>query len=124
MISWTAKLKNAPAFAAFIDPDDPLFFLPGSITDRMNAFCMKTGQAVPDGEADILRCILESISMKYRVALTCLVNVIGYQLEAIHVVGGGSRNRFFHAVSRRCKRGFAFSQVRPRRRPSEICLRS
>ena len=41
----------------------------------------------------MLRSIFESLALKYRWVLTCLEEMLGYPLEVIHVIGGGSQNR-------------------------------
>jgi rhamnulokinase len=40
-----------------------------------------------------VRCALESLALKYRYVLERLEEILGRRLGAIHVVGGGSRNR-------------------------------
>jgi len=39
-----------------------------------------------------VRCILESLALKYRYTLDQLQALLGYAVEVIHVVGGGSQN--------------------------------
>ena len=39
--------EAAPAFTAFIDPDDERFLRPGDLPARVRAFCAETGQPVP-----------------------------------------------------------------------------
>ena len=38
---------QAPAFKAIIDVDDPAFLAPGDMPARIQAYCEKSGQAVP-----------------------------------------------------------------------------
>ena len=40
----------------------------------------------------MIRCLLESLALKYRWVLERLEEVLGRRLEPIHVVGGGIRN--------------------------------
>ena len=51
------------------------------------------GQNVPKDHAAILRCVFESLALKYRWVLACLEEMLGYELEVIHVIGGGSQNK-------------------------------
>ncbi len=39
--------ETAPAFTAFIDPDDERFLRPGDLPARVREFCAETGQPVP-----------------------------------------------------------------------------
>ena len=61
--------ENAQPFRSFIDPDDPIFTPAGNIPDRIRDYCRKTNQDVPRNEAEIVRCINESLAFKYRIAL-------------------------------------------------------
>jgi sugar (pentulose or hexulose) kinase len=58
----------------------------------IKAYCEDTQQVPPGGIGSITRCILESLAMKYRYTLEQLEQLIGYPMEAIHIVGGGSQN--------------------------------
>jgi rhamnulokinase len=62
--------------------------MPAAIT----AFCARTRQLSPTGRGATVRCILESLALKYRNTLDQLEAVLGHRVDAIHVVGGGSRN--------------------------------
>ncbi len=84
----------APAFGPLIDPhpNSPDFRTVGDMPARIRDFCTRTGQRVPTDEGAILRCIFESLALKYRQILEQLESVLGYSIELIHIVGGGSRN--------------------------------
>ncbi len=88
----TAAARQAPAFGPLVDPDDARFLPPGDMASRLRAFCVETGQAPPDGEGVVIRCILESLALKYRWVLERLEEILGRRLDPIHVVGGGIRN--------------------------------
>ena len=53
-------------FQYFIDPDAQDFVAPGNIPERIRAYCRATGQGEPQTVGEIMRCIYESIAMKYR----------------------------------------------------------
>ena len=84
--------EEAPGFGPLVDPDDRRFLPPGDMPGRVAAFCRETGQAEPAGEGAVIRCLLESLALKYRWVLERLEEVLGRRLEPVHVVGGGSRN--------------------------------
>jgi rhamnulokinase len=86
------QAARAPAFAAMLDPDDPSFLLPEDMPTAIAAFCARTRQATPAGRGTVVRCILESLALKYRHVLEQLERLTGHRVEVIHVVGGGSRN--------------------------------
>jgi rhamnulokinase len=83
---------DAPAFAAFVDPDSPDFLNPPDMPEAIAAFCRATGQKPPASRAATVRSLLESLALKYRLVIDQLRLVLGHPIERIHVIGGGSRN--------------------------------
>ena len=88
-----AMAEAAPAFTAFIDPDDERFLRPGDVPARVREFCVETGQPVPADTGTLMRVLLESLALRYAVAIEQLATASGHRIEALHVVGGGSNNR-------------------------------
>ncbi|GGF96328.1 rhamnulokinase [Paenibacillus abyssi] len=84
--------QQAPAFGAFIDPDDPLFLHPGDMRPRIRQYCIQTGQQPPEQPGEIVRCILESLALKYRYVLLLTERLSGKQFNGLHMVGGGIQN--------------------------------
>jgi rhamnulokinase len=82
----------APAFRTLVDPDDPSFLNPADMPEAIRAFARRTGQAAPETKAATVRCILESLALKYRQVLGQLAGVSPRPIGRLHVIGGGSRN--------------------------------
>ncbi len=83
---------EAEPMRSFIDPDAPEFIAPGDMPARIQAWCGRTGQPVPQSQGAIARCIFESLALKYRLVLEKLKALAGKQVDVLHVVGGGARN--------------------------------
>lgn len=83
----------APPFAAVIDPDDPSFLAPPDMPAAIRDFCARSGQAPPPDRDATVRCLLESLALKYRWVIERIEETRARRLSAIHVVGGGSRSR-------------------------------
>ena len=83
---------DKPAFASFVDPDDLLFAPPGDMPGRIRQRCRESGQAVPDDVGSVVRCIYESLALKYRKTKEGLEAIRGYKYPKIHVVGGGTKD--------------------------------
>jgi rhamnulokinase len=85
---------EAPAFRATIDPTDPSFLNPVDMPEAIATFCRATGQIPPDLQApgSVMRCVLESLALAYRLVLEQTEALTGYRFPGLHVVGGGSRN--------------------------------
>lgn len=92
----TQMAAQAKSFCAVIDVDDADFLKPGDMPARLRAYCERTRQTVPQSKGDIVRCVLESIALKYRLVLERLEEMIGHKLEPIHIVGGGTKNRLLN----------------------------
>ena len=85
--------NSASPLRSLIDPDNPRFLSPGDIPERIRSFCAETGQPMPGSHAEVVRCLLESLVLKYRWVIEQLEGLLGWRIPAIHVVGGGSRNQ-------------------------------
>jgi rhamnulokinase len=83
----------AKPHVSFINPDASEFLAPENMPQAICEFCRRTGQAVPADEGAVLRCVLESLAMKFRQVLEMCEQLAGGRLETIHIVGGGTQNR-------------------------------
>ena len=86
--------REAKPMQCFIDPDDPRFTPPGNQIQRIRDYCKETGQYVPKTDGEIVRCIYESLAMKYKHTFEDLKKCTGKNFEAIHMVGGGTKDGF------------------------------
>ena len=87
-----AATEAAPAFAAFIDPDDPSFYNPANMRDAIVAFCEKSGQTAPQERGALARLVYESLAMKYRYVNDQICGVTNTKTAVVNIVGGGTRN--------------------------------
>lgn len=85
--------EAAEPFQSFIDPDAPEFSPAGNVPKRIREYCERTGQKVPQTEGEIVRCINESLALKYRYALEEIKVCTGKDYHAIHMVGGGIQSK-------------------------------
>lgn len=88
--------QKATAFRSLIDPDAPDFANPESMTKAIAAYCKKTGQAEPDSHAAFIRCIFDSLAMKYKYVFNCLKQIAPFEIDKLHVIGGGSQNKLLN----------------------------
>jgi rhamnulokinase len=94
-----AMSDSVEGFCALVDPDDPSFANPGSMTKAIAAFCEGTGQKAPESEAGFIRCIFDSLAMKYKYVLNCLRKVAPFPIEKLHIIGGGSQNKLLNQMT-------------------------
>lgn len=81
--------SQASPRTCFIDPDAPEFGIPGDIPALVKAYCKRTKQHIPETVGEVMRCIYESLALKYRLALDQLEAVTGTEFSALHMLGGG-----------------------------------
>ncbi|WP_235949168.1 rhamnulokinase [Paenibacillus glycinis] len=87
-----ALAEQAPPLRAFIDPDDAMFLHAGDMPARIARYCERTGQRAPGTPGEIVRCILESLALKYRYVLELTERLSGKRFGGLHMVGGGIQN--------------------------------
>ena len=87
----SAMALAAKPFKCFINPDDDRFSTAGNMPKRIREYCKETGQYVPESVGEIVRCIFESLALKYRWTAEKLEAVSGRKYSFINIVGGGTK---------------------------------
>lgn len=82
---------SAP-FTAIIDPDDPSFTPAGDMPTRIAEFCARSVQAPPSTRGEVVRTILESLALRYRMVLETIEGIVDSRFDTLHIVGGGGQN--------------------------------
>jgi rhamnulokinase len=88
----THLAEEAPASGPLVDPDHPSFMAPGDMPSRIRRLCEATDQRPPEELGEVARCIFESLALKYRWVVAQAGEIAEQNVEAIHIVGGGSQN--------------------------------
>ena len=88
------SLCETSSFEDLINPDDPSFAAPASMTSAIREYCLSTGQAVPETPGDYCRCIFRSLALRYRQVVEILQGMCEFPIRKLHVIGGGSQNRY------------------------------
>lgn len=60
---------------------------------RIESYCIRTGQPVPQTRSEIIRSILESLARSYADTIRELEALTGRPMRCIHMVGGGIQNK-------------------------------
>lgn len=90
------EAMKQPAFQSIINPDDDMFANPPSMVDAIQQYCRMTQQHVPQGYAEICRCIFESLALRYRQVFGYLNEMASFPIEVLHIIGGGSLNNYLN----------------------------
>jgi rhamnulokinase len=62
-------------------------------------YCRKTNQFIPQGVGAIVRCIFDSLAMKYKNVLSQLQELSPFPIEVLHIIGGGSKNSYLNQLT-------------------------
>ena len=88
----TRMAEASTPFAAIIDPDDPSFLPAGDMPSRIADFCARSDQTPPSTRGEVVRTIMESLALRYRMALEAIEDIVGDRMDTLHIVGGGGQN--------------------------------
>ena len=103
---WTEKeapVGNVGALAALclestcgtiINPDDPSFAHPASMTKAIVDHCKANSLQAPETPADFVRVIFRSLAVRYKTVLGWLKELSPVEIKRLHVIGGGSQNQY------------------------------
>jgi rhamnulokinase/L-fuculokinase len=91
--------KQSEGFKCYIDPDAPEFTPSGNIPQRVKDFCKRTNQYVPQTVGEVMRCIYESLALKYRLAKDELETCTNKHFNTIYMVGGGTKDKFLSQLT-------------------------
>lgn len=79
--------KEASACRCFIDLDAPEFLETDHILERIKRYCAKTNQITPKTDGMFVRCVYDSLAMKYRYAVEQIQNITGKKFNVFYVLG-------------------------------------
>ena len=95
-LGWDALVQQAAAatpLVSLVAPDDGRFVAPKDMPAAIRGFCQETGQTLPATAGSTVRCVLESLALRYRMVLGWLQELTKAPIRTIHIVGGGTQNR-------------------------------
>lgn len=82
-----------------IPVDAAEFMNPASMEAAIADYCRTHSLTVPQGKAEIVRCVLQSLAAKYREAVEGMNRSLGKPIERLHIIGGGSQNALLNQLT-------------------------
>jgi len=79
---------------SLINPDDPRFAHPTSMTAAIREALAASHQPLPQTPADYVRVIFRSLAHRYSEVTGILRRLTDVDIQRLHVIGGGSRNEY------------------------------
>ena len=96
-----AQVEMLDGFQPWIDVDDERLFSPPSMLRAIEEQLLESGR-VPDADpATIAKIILDSLAFKYSSVIGTIETLTGRTIQGIHIVGGGSQNRYLNDATAR-----------------------
>ena len=82
-----------------VNPDAPRLTSPACMTKAITEICRETNQPVPITDAAFIRCIFDSLALRYKVVLDKLAGMVSFRIDKLHVIGGGSQNALLNQLT-------------------------
>lgn len=95
----TKLAEQAEPLRSIIQVDDSRLLPPGNHPEIIREICRETGQPIPESKGQVIRCVIESLALKYRHVLENLLAISGKQADTIHIVGGGTQNGLLNQLT-------------------------
>lgn len=83
------------------NPDDSLFASPTDMPAAIAAYMQERGWEAPADDAALFRLIYDSLAARYAEVFGLLKEIAPFEINALHIVGGGSRNEYLNALTAR-----------------------
>lgn len=91
-----AEANASEPFQNLIYPDDTSFANPSNMEEAIKKYCTNHNQPAIETRGQLVRCIFESLALRYRQVLENLQHLSPHPIEVLHVIGGGSRNNLLN----------------------------
>ncbi|MBN1671408.1 MAG: rhamnulokinase [Kiritimatiellae bacterium] len=88
-----AEAEGAAPFKFLIDVDDLRFYAPDDMLAEVQTYCETTGQGRPVSVGEVVRCVMESLALRYAEIFARFSALDAAPIEAMHVIGGGVQNK-------------------------------
>lgn len=90
---------EAEPFVSFIDPNDKLFAAPEDMPLKIQEFCRRTGQPVPETVGAVMRCIYQSLACEFALTFEKISKLTGHEYSKVHMIGGGTKDKLLCSLT-------------------------
>ena len=85
-------IQKAKPFESLINTDDAVFANPESMIDAIKDYCTKREMKAPETDQEFVRCIMDSLALRYKTIFDYLKEFSPNPIERLHIIGGGAKN--------------------------------
>ncbi len=90
---------EASGMRSMICVDAADFQNPHSMETAIRNYCECSGQAVPETQGDMMRCVCESLAARYKKGIDGLNTLLPSPVEKLNIIGGGCQNRLLNRLT-------------------------
>ncbi|MBN1124805.1 MAG: rhamnulokinase [Sedimentisphaerales bacterium] len=87
----TDEARSARSTGMF-SVNDQRLMAPADMEETLYGILKETGQSKPASRGELVRCVLESLSLEYAYRLNLITELTGQKSETIYMIGGGIKN--------------------------------
>ncbi|WP_119325469.1 rhamnulokinase [Companilactobacillus musae] len=91
--------QQVKPFQQFMDVNDERFTNPGSMIQEIQTYCKETEQTVPETPGELAMAIYSNLALYYANEIQKLDKILGYKLESLNIVGGGSNVKLLNQLT-------------------------
>lgn len=95
------EMASKETISSLVDCNDQCFLAPESMTEAVQEFCRRTGQAVPQGIGQVGAVIYNSLAACYGETAREIEELTGIHFSSIHIVGGGANAEYLNRLTAR-----------------------
>ena len=93
------KQAEESSYKYHMDPNDPLFTAPESMSKAFREYLTSKGYPAPETLGDYFSCAYHSLANCYKQSISALEKVTGQTYEKIYITGGGAKNLFLNRLA-------------------------
>lgn len=82
-----------------IDVDHQSFLSPENMSEAIDRFCADNGMPLPASQGDYVRCLLQSLALRYKKGIDALNALLPHPVRKLQIIGGGSRNALLNSLT-------------------------
>ena len=82
-----------------IDVDDSCFLNPENMEMAILDYCRNHNLPVPQTKAEFVRCIIQSLAVRYGKAVEQMSKCLSAPIRQLHIIGGGSKNSLLNQLT-------------------------
>lgn len=85
--------QNAEPLKYLVNPSNNIFLSPCDMPAMIKNYCRESMQGEIKNDSEIIRCVIDSLAMCFRLKIKELENLCTADFQKVHIIGGGCQNK-------------------------------